>query len=100
MITTWEEQFAAEWEAVTKELRKYKGLDKIPITTRHKDLRKRISDFYEDYRYGLYLILDKLHLDNRTFAYKCKGEVPFTEFEKKVLAKLLRMDEDEQKYYF
>ena len=96
----WQEEFAREWTTVTEKLRECGNLDKIRLTTSHKDIRQRIQDFYGDYRYGLKIIVKRLNITNEMFARKARGDAPFNRDEKAVLAELLHLTEKEKKAFF
>lgn len=96
----WQEDFAREWMAITEKLRQHGGLDKIRLTTSHKDIRQRIQEFYGDYRYGLKIIVKRLNITSEMFARKARGDAPFNRDEIAILAELLHLTEKEKKTFF
>lgn len=97
---TWDEVLIDDWLVTTAELRKHKGLDKIVLTTKHRDVREKIKSRYDNYVIGFTLVIQALGVTTDSFQKRCRGDVQFTEKEKAILTKMLSLSPEEQETYF
>lgn len=96
----WTPEIVEEWNRVTSDLRRHKGLDKIPITTKHRDLREKIRELYGNEVFGIQRVRGLMGVNKNDFSRKCRGELAFTKEERKVLTRYFMLTVEEQECYF
>lgn len=101
----WREQFCIEWDAITTELRKYKHLDHIRLSTKcpdKEDLRDLIKKRYpKTASEEIDVLAEDLGISRTLFNKKCgQPDRKFSEKQIDRLVELLKLTTEERMRYF
>lgn len=99
-MMVWNEVDIDDWLVTTAELRKYKGLNKIRLTTKHRDIRYKICKVYDNYEEGLEAVVTALGIRYDSFFKRCRGDTYFQPHEQEILTEMLSLTEEEKEKYF